>query len=962
MKNLSDFVLEQLFPVLLPEKDLKLLDKIIYCLSMFLRFCQKLRFLWHSNMGISGWSNLSKVFIFLSYFCQDVFAANFLNLDFFILLSHAIISLTLLFFIFHLISCYYKNQKYSFIQKLLTIFLKVLTQALFIPISVILAITLYQSLKNDNIVKFYNFDINSQFINVGKDWIILIVIEILIHLMFIIIYDGFGLEISAHLACKNLNAKSEGYFELYFRIVEYFISFAYPFIAFDHYYVYLIIQLAFYISISAFYIKNLPYYNSMANICHLILNFDLACITLFFMIGMLQSNLGVTLILSIFLQPIIIIFINNLNDKRSDTLKTSISSSYHYFMVKNYSNFINSSSSAEELFKLAHDNFRITHNQLIYLHMSQYCSFILENHSLASIKTTYIEKIQSNSIRKFQLFRWGKYLNKEIRVSSFGFKILKFIDKKEKALFNDKYFCLNLLELLDRILDNNETKASIESFIIKTDEFLNKSFKYHRRLAFENPDSTIASFLYGSFLIEVLGKIDEGQAEITKAQNEPLKKSKGSSKCLNIISDTSSNHLVFSGNIDTMGLILYICPNTCSLLEISEEEIINKSIREIIPNIQFYDIEKTLQKFIQIGTNNHIKLPCPIFLLNNKGFLIECFVSIECVAIHKDLKFLCIIEPLNKNTRQAAILNESGTIINHTQHFNLMMGISYFKIDSGSIFTFIGEELYSKLLSEEVAEYSNLMHKSLALLMKKYVLGKGQIIVLYCFSDFNEIRRLTSTGIKNSSRRVKEENKFEIKLANDTSNVINEPYLRKVEDSEGRTGIEIKEGVSTSGKNERISYMIKRRVQEANILYKVLKWIYYFSVFSKKVFCLISCSCGLLVVSDENISTISKLESIRIFGDLSYEISKLALFIKSAENSQYYGAQRYFSIDQINSAISIIEKTSSDLRSSKIDKKFCKISRILNQARLKVLSTNSTFKKDNIMNTLIKTQSSVISK
>ena len=683
---------------------------------------------------------------------------------------------------------------------------------------------------------------------------------------------------------------------------------------------------------------------------------------MFFLIGVIQKNLGVTLILSIFLQPIIIIFISDLTFRRLDSIKASISSSYSYFMVKNYSNFLYLSSSVKELFKAAHHNFCITHNQLLYLHMSQYCSFILENHLLASIKIAYIKQIDSNPIQKFQLFKWGKYLNKEIKVSSYGFKILKFIDKKEKALLNDKHFCLNLLELLERILDDNETKSSIESFIIKTDEFLSKSFKYHRRLAIENPDSKIASLLYGSFLVEVLGKIEEGQAEITKAQNEPFRKYKGASKSFNIISDTSSNYLVFSGNIETMGLILYICPNTCSLLEISEEEIIQKSIREIIPNIQFYDIEKTLQKFIQIGTSNYIKLPCPIFLLNRKGFLIECFVSIECVAIHKNLKFLCIIEPLNKNTRQAALLNESGTIINHTQHFNLMMGISYFKIDSANIFTFIGQELYDKLLNEEVAEYSNLMHNSLALLMKKYVLGKGQVIVLYCFSDFNEIRRLTSSGIKNKTRRAKEEIKFEIKLGNDTTYVINEPYLRKGEESEGKTGVELRDGVSTSGKRDQLSYAIKLRVQETNILYKVLKLIYFFSVFFIKVFCLISCSCGLLVVFDQNITTISKLGSIRIFGDLSYELSKLALFIKAADNSQYYDVQRYFSIDQINTAISSIEKAASDLRSSKIDKNFFKTSRLLNQQRLKVLSTNSTLKKDNIMNILSKAQSSVISK
>jgi hypothetical protein len=821
----------------------------------------------------------------------------------------------------------------------------------------VLATALNQTLKNDDIVKIYHIDIKTHYFNLGQNNPGIVILAILLHFLFSLLKEGFSAEVSMHMTSKDLWVKSLIYPECILKFFEFLICLLYPFLIDDHYMIFLVFQFSYYASCTIFYVQSQPYFNHFTNKFHINSNLNLSMLTIFFFIGLILDNIGVTLILSIFFQPIIWFTSSHLSENRLFQIHQN--TSYSEFLLKNHSLFFIASEKST-LFELAYENFRNNLNKLLLFHISQYCSFIINNDALALIKISGLENTSNKLFHDFQIFKWRKFLKEQQKFSSPGLKMLKFIEKKEKALENDKNFCLQMMEIVEKVLDGNEMKDSIESSLFRASECLKTSHHYFRALSSSNPDSPIASYLYGSFLIEVLGKVEEGEVELAKSRIDLIRKEKVSSKVLNIISDTSSHHFVFSGQEKSLGIILYVCPNTCNLLETTEEEILGHSIKDFLPNLESLDIERLITNFIQCGTDNFIRLNHPLFLLNSQGFLLECFIFIECIEYQDSLNFLCIIEPLNNNTRQAAVIDESGHIIHHTQHFTLMMGISYYKVEKGLLQTFIGAEIFEKLKKDEVSEFSNLIHKSLALLMKSYEIKKVKFSVLYCFSDFNEIKRLTIIKARHEREgKIQEEVKFESNNVKDISIVLNQPIERKEDESEVKTGVEMRENYSTSSKNESFSFQISGHIRQAFRLYKVLKWIFIFSVIFKKVICLASCSSALLLITEENIKTVSRLDSIQLFGDISYELSKLALFFRSADNSNFYNAKHFFSFSGMNDTIFTIKRKIRDLRSKRKNFDFCKVSEILNEPKITVFQNDRTVLMENLFEILIKSQGNV---
>ena len=85
---------------------------------------------------------------------------------------------------------------------------------------------------------------------------------------------------------------------------------------------------------------------------------------------------------------------------------------------------------------------------------------------------------------------------------------------------------------------------------------------------------------------------------------------------------------------------------------------------------------------------------------------------------------------------------------------------------------------------------------------------------------------------------------------------------------------------------------------------------------------LIASICGL-GFAYFNIKKISKLDSIQIYGDLSSEITKLALNIRASDHSYFYKLPFYFPLENIKKNIETLKTLKQRLRSNKEELSFC---------------------------------------
>ena len=249
--------------------------------------------------------------------------------------------------------------------------------------------------------------------------------------------------------------------------------------------------------------------------------------------------------------------------------------------------------------------------------------------------------------------------------------------------------------------------------------------------------------MYGSLLLDILYDTDKGQLYLSKIlKSKTGKNINQNSEFLNY-----QSFVIFSGNPQCFGRILYTNNNFVNFLNFSIDLVKTYSFSNFLPNIISKDHDKLLLDFIQNCTGSNVYRSLSLFLLNNQKFLCECFITIESIADNESLNFLCIIDPIKSLKRGVAIIDLDGIIYNHSENFLKILGFSENHGENMNIQFYLPEITINKLTIDTIYEVNLLNYnsqqdnKTISIVLKCCSIKEITIFTLYITDNSNQINK-----------------------------------------------------------------------------------------------------------------------------------------------------------------------------------------------------------------------------
>lgn len=114
-----------------------------------------------------------------------------------------------------------------------------------------------------------------------------------------------------------------------------------------------------------------------------------------------------------------------------------------------------------------------------------------------------------------------------------------------------------------------------------------------------------------------------------------------------------------------------------------------------------------------------------------------------------------------------------------------------------------------------------------------------------------------------------------------------------------------------------------------------------------------------LLIADKNIETVSKLDSIKVYGDISTELTRLALFVRSIDHSNYYKAEPFYSVESIKLAVDNLQALKLSLKDKKSNLLFCENFDMFSENNIHEKKNSSHYEHINLFNYITNTQNQV---
>ena len=249
--------------------------------------------------------------------------------------------------------------------------------------------------------------------------------------------------------------------------------------------------------------------------------------------------------------------------------------------------------------------------------------------------------------------------------------------------------------------------------------------------------------MYGSLLLDLLYDTDNGQLFLSKLlKAKSLRTVNQFSECLNY-----QSLVIFSGNSQHFGRILYANNNFASFLNFNIDLIQTYSFSNFLPNLISKGHDKMLLDFIEHCTDTIVYKFLPLFLLNNQGFLCECFITIESIANDDSVNFFSAIDPINSSKRELAIVSLDGYIYNHSQNFLTILGNDQNHGENINIRYYLPEININELIIDTIYEVnlsnynSQQKNKTIGIILKCCLIKDIKIYVLYLTDNLNQIKK-----------------------------------------------------------------------------------------------------------------------------------------------------------------------------------------------------------------------------
>lgn len=910
-------------------------QKALYLIWAIQVLSQNLKFIWKPDLSIPYWESQAVFWKILLYPCLDTLAAAMNVLFPFLMIVIGMIYLNLFIFIWQMIASIKKKTIPTWLLSILRNSMKATCDIYFIPVSTILILLFkYSTIQAISIQEYYDKP-DAQTLNISVIGRGLSLVTLIMHISLTFINESFNIQVRHVLTGSNLSARSSSEIDMYVKFFYLANCYFTTSIQLTNYMIFLPCSVIIYAYFTMKYLIDLPYYSNFVNFLKILIHFEICCIGLFFILAQTIENATISLVLTVCMQPVIVLVCKLTLEYRISKLKHPKDQIFSKRFELNIRKWLTSPDNSAELVKYMNSNYIKSQNKLMLVFLANYCKDVLNNGQLAGVKISQITFNGADLFNNFQVYRCQKSLERLNLSSSEGLKLCLFLLKYDSVTIEEKKLCYILLNLLEKLVQRRYKFSEIKQELNKFHRKALKVYREYEYLAQNFPESQLINKVFASFLIEILNNNTLAEVYTNKVQAQTARR-KGNDRKLDVFSDPNACLMIISGNKKQIGKFIYASSSLCRFLEVSLEDIKHHSLNDFIPKPYSIGHDAIMIKFIENSYNQFTMRCLPLFMCTQEGFLLECIINTECVGFNSCVNFVTVVEPVLNEKQEIALVSSLGEIFSHSRGFPLALGQKNYKLIGSLISDFISNESFIELMANKasVVEFFSLSfakHINIVLLFKEVNVFKensGVFMLTVVEDESEKIRIVEAIKNKHKSQYLEVSNIVSTFKVND-SFALSQVFASEDKFLDVLTfNRSIFDKTKSTGKYTSSLNAYKTNVNNFTSVFSIYKVFKITGVLG--VFSVILPGIALLAFVAIKISHSSDLSAFNHIDIIYSKFSELGLFVRSIDLSLQLNESAVFSLENINNVTKDIQNVREKIKNDYEAWKFCKYSEIVN--------------------------------
>lgn len=720
-------------------------DILSFAILYLILYFQFTSLMWRPSMPITSWDSYQGYWQILSYTRLDplIYESNSQIVIYYLLSSF--IYFTFLLFLLIFILSIKKRHPHKLIKWLVGRLLKFENSVLFIPILTFYSIHLSQSI---NYSKFYLIETPVAATKLTQTNS---AICLFLHVFHAVACEYMSFEIRHSHKNKNFQAKAASTTDIKriisrIIIIEMYCYFPVLNIAWLH-----ILSVIVCIWLGSMYLIYVPYYNKPAN---QIVMIKITCelsMAVFFIIGKYFDSAGFVLVSSICIIPLMAFLAPQIVEWRYSKIPKSpenITNEYLFevFMRDSLCLIEKPSINIIETFSLFSKTKNFCNLGLVGVWECNYCIYALNDIRLGFLKLYKVSTSYFSLEKSFQEFRCRKLL-KENNINSLeDITFLEYILKLSKTKNFDKLICNVYINFAAEMVSASPSIIKLEKYVGILFGKLKLLKAAYEKLCVRYPKGKESKKLWISFNEDIYNYADNFIMNKIRSQNN--QKFAGD---LNYF-DEKNGILLVSAEKESIGSIVYVNEQFVRIIGSNSSIMINSHINDIIPEIFTLGHNQIILNFANYCTSSVLEVPFTLFFVTERGYLVECFLSISCTSIGISRYYLVTVQKV-ETSRQCVMLDQNGVILGHSENFKHFTGTYAVNFKNLNL-----EALFPDLIFEELPENEPIDKeydgKKFILLKSIKRIRKKKINVLMFFDDITGYYEMMSQSTKDKTEKA----------------------------------------------------------------------------------------------------------------------------------------------------------------------------------------------------------------
>ena len=899
-------------------------QKISLVLYNLIITLQAMSFLWHWNLGVSGWENYRTFWRVVGYGCFDKLCAEFQVFDLCMYTAVALSMVTCGGIIGFGVLMHRNREVPGLMEFALEKLVAIVGGIGFIPIANLCVVGIKHSLSSDSTIKdYYNMEVKIEFFQ-G----VLLCISLVFVLILYFLYHSLTAEMRHSFAKKNIGAKSTTAFQIKEGAVFFCIILANSFVAEDSVFLLYGITLALSLYMFLQYLTRLPHYLLFTNCAKASVYYILGIEAVIFAVGYIQDNAFVFLLLSFIVTPLLLAPLYSLFCYReSKVVSPKWSKLYQLRTVYDMELCVREAmkkSTQEERERLIYcfgkcfDKSNFRGEKMLYVWTAHLCLYSIKDSRLARIKIWKCLDCEGDFESDFQEFCSKKALEAESKDCD-DLEFMKFLVKQTEVTQIDKSLCYHLLTFWNELLSRFPRLSVLRNQSSIISEDIEKIEKIYEKLIENHQEYTDIFKMYSSFLNDILYDSEKAlqitrRGDVINSYNDI---SLFSSTKLKFF-DSENGVILISGSPSAFGVIVYANNKAAELLGASVTDLMKSEFTNFIvpPYNKVHD--QNIKRFLTYCSNPTLRIPINFIVQNPKGYIAEIFIRTQVIAAD-GYPIISLIVRDPDFGREAALIDNQGNISSHTELFSRQLGLET-DIFGHNILDYVPElDLEAEVESYPV--FRQIEDKEIAILPGNLPVGRTCIKLVWVIWRREEIKVLKkvqlekSTSFYNvkkgdlmvqlSSASFNERPKgMTVKFAEERKQTINDSvlaadsYLGKTQsllsdNLEQQRLQDSPRGSSVSGSTSTEVVFGKSKVAEnlfgnAKRAIWVFKWILFLSIIA-----VLSSYSVMIYYVETAVSQAQDFESAKNFNEVKIKIAETAHFARIADIYQRWSWNTY---------------------------------------------------------------------